>query len=59
MATSTPLPAFNDIEAATQMLGVFIGGTETVSKIVAHGLWELGRRPDQLAAVRPDLEANV
>src|SRR6202007_2258746 len=31
----------NDIEAATQMLGVFIGGTETVRKIVAHGLWEL------------------
>jgi cytochrome P450 len=36
------------------MLGVFIGGTETVPKIVAHGLWELSRRPDQLAAVRAD-----
>ena len=36
----------SDIEAAVQMLGVFIGGTETVPKIVAHGLWELGRRPD-------------
>jgi cytochrome P450 len=51
--------AFNDFEAATQMLGVFIGGTETVPKIVAHGLWELGRRPDQLAAVRSDLDASV
>jgi cytochrome P450 len=51
--------AFSDIEAATQMLGVFIGGTETVPKIVAHGLWELGRRPDQRAAVRADLDANV
>ncbi|MFL6083059.1 MAG: cytochrome P450 [Mycobacterium sp.] len=51
--------AFSDIEAATQMLGVFIGGTETVPKIVAHGLWELARRPDQLAAVRADLDANV
>ena len=51
--------AFNDIEAATQLLGVFIGGTETVPKIVAHGLWELGRRPDQLAAIRSDLEANM
>jgi cytochrome P450 len=51
--------AFTDIEAATQMLGVFIGGTETVPKIVAHGLWELARRPDQLAAVRADLDANV
>jgi cytochrome P450 len=35
--------ALTDIEAATQMLGVFIGGTETVPKIVAHGLWELSR----------------
>jgi len=51
--------AFNDIEAATQMLGVFIGGTETVPKIVAHGLWELGRSPDQRTAVRTDLDANV
>jgi cytochrome P450 len=50
---------FNDVEAATQLLGVFIGGTETVPKIVAHGLWELGRRHDALAAVRADLNANV
>ena len=50
---------FNDMEAAVQMLGVFIGGTETVPKIVAHGLWELSRRADQLAAVRADLDANV
>src|SRR6476620_10723036 len=48
-----------DMEAAVQMLGVFIGGTETVPKIVAHGLWELGRRPAQMAAVRADLDANV
>ncbi len=51
--------SFTDIEAAVQMLGVFIGGTETVPKIVAHGLWELGRHPDQMAAVRADLDANV
>jgi cytochrome P450 len=51
--------AFTDVEAAVQMLGVFIGGTETVPKIVAHGLWELGRRPDQMAVVRADLDANV
>ena len=49
----------SDVEVATQMLGVFIGGTETVPKIVAHGLWELSRSRDQLAAVRADLEANV
>ena len=49
----------SDTEAAVQMLGVFIGGTETVPKIVAHGLWELSSRPEQLAAVRADLDANV
>lgn len=51
--------AFTDVEAATQLLGIFIGGTETVPKIVAHGLWELGERPDQLSAVRDDGPANV
>ncbi|MGE2733979.1 cytochrome P450 [Mycolicibacterium vaccae] len=51
--------ALSDSEAAVQMLGVFIGGTETVPKIVAHGLWELFSRPDQLAAVRADLDSNV
>jgi cytochrome P450 len=51
--------ALDDVEVATQMLCVFIGGTETVPKIVAHGLWELLRRPDQLAAVRADPKANV
>src|SRR5699024_6681083 len=44
--------ALDDAEAATQLLCIFIGGTETVPKIVAHGLWELARRPDQLTAVR-------
>lgn len=51
--------ALSDMETAVQMLGVFIGGTETVPKIVAHGLWELSQRPDQLAAVRADPDANV
>jgi cytochrome P450 len=51
--------ALSDVEAAVQMLGVFIGGTETVPKIVAHGLWELHRHGDQMAAVRDDLDANV
>ncbi|ORV84134.1 cytochrome P450 [Mycolicibacterium iranicum] len=49
----------SDMEAAVQMLGVFIGGTETVPKIVAHGLWELTERPDQLAEVRADLDTAV
>ena len=51
--------ALDDVEVATQMLCVFIGGTETVPKIVAHGLWELLRHPDQLAAVQADPRANV
>ena len=51
--------ALSDSEVAVQMLGVFIGGTETVPKIVAHGLWELSRHPDQLAAVRADPAATV
>src|SRR6201997_2444128 len=51
--------ALDDVEVATQMLCIFIGGTETVPKIVAHGLWELSKRPDQLAAVRADPGANV
>ncbi|CDO86430.1 cytochrome P450 superfamily protein [Mycobacterium triplex] len=51
--------ALDDVETATQMLCIFIGGTETVPKIVAHGLWELGQRPDQMAAVRADPAANV
>ncbi|MGZ4511236.1 MAG: cytochrome P450 [Mycobacterium sp.] len=49
----------DDVEVATQMLCIFIGGTETVPKIVAHGLWELGQRPDQMAAVRADPGNNV
>ncbi|KAA0101625.1 cytochrome P450 [Mycolicibacterium sp. P1-5] len=51
--------ALTDSEVAVQMLGVFIGGTETVPKIVAHGLWELSRHPDQLAGVRADTTSNV
>jgi cytochrome P450 len=41
------------------LLPVFIGGTETTPKIAAHGLMELLHHPDQLAAVREDLTANV
>ena len=48
-----------DVEIASQLVCEFIGGTETVPKITAHGLMELGDRPDQLAAVRADLAAHV
>lgn len=48
-----------DVEVATQLVCAFVGGTETVPKIAAHGLMELAHHPDQLAEVRSDLEANV
>jgi cytochrome P450 len=44
-----------DREVATNLLGIFIGGTETVPKVTAHGLWELLDHPAQLAAVRDGL----
>jgi cytochrome P450 len=46
-------------EVAQQLVCAFIGGIETVPKIVAHGLMELAARPDQLEAVRADLDANT
>ncbi|MCW2494500.1 cytochrome P450 [Jatrophihabitans sp.] len=48
-----------DREIAMTVGIVMLGGTETVPKVVAHGLWELQKRPDQLAEVRADLAANV
>lgn len=49
----------NDTEIAQTLMVVMIGGSETVPKVVAHGLWELSKRPEQLSAVRADLSANV
>ena len=48
--------ALDDVETAPQLLCIFIGGTESVHKIVAQGFWDLSRLPDQLAAVRADPE---
>jgi cytochrome P450 len=48
-----------DVEVAIQLVCVFIGGTETVPKIAAHGLMELVRRPEQYQAVCSDLTRNV
>jgi cytochrome P450 len=49
----------SDVEVATQLVCAFVGGTETVPKIAAHGLMELARHPQPLAAVRADLAGNV
>lgn len=51
--------ALTDDEVAVQLVCAFVGGTETVPKITAHGLMELTRAPQQLEAVRADLEKNV
>lgn len=42
----------SDEEIASDLNGILVGGTETLPKIVAGGLLELARRPDQLAQVR-------
>ncbi len=46
-------------EVARQLTCAFIGGIETVPKVTAVGLMELLARPDQLAAVRADMETNI
>jgi cytochrome P450 len=51
--------ALTDREIAVTIGAALIGGTETVPKVVAHGLWELQQRPEQMAAVRADLATNV
>ncbi|WP_181779319.1 cytochrome P450 [Pseudonocardia pini] len=48
-----------DREIAMTIAAVLVGGTETVPKVVAHGLWELQRHPDQMAAVRADPAQTV
>jgi cytochrome P450 len=47
-----------DREVAINLFCLLVGGTETLPKIAAHGLLELWRHPDQLAAVREDLPKN-
>ncbi len=51
--------SLNPVEVASNLICAFTGGTETVPKIVAHGLMELAHHPEQLAEVRSDLEKNV
>jgi cytochrome P450 len=51
--------ALTDREIAVNLMCILIGGTETLPKVVSHGLMELWRHPHQLAAVREDLATNV
>ena len=51
--------ALSDRDIAAVIGGELLGGTETVPKVVAHGLWELLRHPDQMRAVRSDVASNA
>jgi cytochrome P450 len=48
----------SDEEVAVDAMSILVGGTETVPKVFSGGLLELARRPEQLAAVAADPEAN-
>jgi cytochrome P450 len=51
--------ALSDAEISDQLVCVMVGGLEAVPKVTARGIMELWSRPDQLAAVRADLDANL
>lgn len=51
--------ALTDSEIADQLVCAFVAATETPPKPASQGLHTLWRKPDQLAAVRADLDANV
>jgi cytochrome P450 len=51
--------ALDDIEIADQLVCAMVGGNESTPKVMTGGLYELFQRPEQLAAVRADLDANA
>jgi cytochrome P450 len=51
--------ALSDEEIADQLVCAMVGGMEAVPKVTARGILELWRRPDQLHAVRADLQKNL
>ena len=54
--TDRPL---TDDEIAGDLSGILVGGTETVPKVISAGMYELWKRPEQLAAVRADIATNA
>ena len=56
-----PRGALDDSEIAVQLSTLFIGGSETLPKTVAGGVYELWRAPEQRAALvdRPDATARA
>ena len=51
--------ALSDNEIGDQLVCAMVGGLESASKVTGGGIMELWRHPDQLEAVRADLETNV
>jgi cytochrome P450 len=51
--------ALSDHEIADQLVCAMVGGIESMPKVTAQGVMELWRRPEQLAAVRANLDAHV
>jgi len=51
--------ALSDGEIADQLVCAMVGGIESMPKVTAQGVMELWRRPEQLEAVRRDLDKNV
>lgn len=51
--------ALTDDEIADELTCAFIANTETPGKVAAQGLLELSRRPQQLQALRADLQKNA
>lgn len=51
--------ALTDDEIAQQLISILIGGTESVPKVIAGGIYELWKRPDQRAAIAADPRANA
>lgn len=51
--------ALSVAQVAQNLVCAFIGGIESVPKVTAHGLMELADHPEQLAAVKADLDINA
>lgn len=49
----------SDDEIASDILSILVGGTETVPKVFSGGLLELQKHPDQLEAIRADVDTNA
>jgi cytochrome P450 len=50
--------ALTDLEVAAQLMTIVSGGAETVPKVVAALVFELGNQPDQRAEILADSSAN-